>query len=171
MPFARHSARVVRKDSAFFFIYKKKCKHCLSDWPSQRNLLEVFVSMSCSGGMSDALEEMKALRNRNLRDTREEVELRTAFLRTNGAAFRMWLLQSSHFCHAAKRQLMWHSFQAKFYGLSRTGIRAMSNFGLLCPLTSVDRHWKTLISQYLISTRYDARAHSRHRHVLFFYIN
>ena len=55
----------------FFFIYKKKCKHCLSDWPSQRNLLEVFVSMSCSGGMSDALEEMKALRNRNLRDTRE----------------------------------------------------------------------------------------------------
>ena len=76
--------------------------HGLSDWPSERNLLEVFVSMSCSGGMSDALKEMKALRNRTLRDTREEVELRTAFLRTNGAAFRMWLLQSSHFLPCCK---------------------------------------------------------------------
>ena len=141
----------------FFFIYKKVVKF-LSDWPLQHTLLDVFVSISCSQDMQDTLEEMRTLRNRFFEDTDAEVALRSGFLRVHGPAFRMWLLQSSHSCHAAKRQLMWHTFQAKYHGLSRSGIHALSTFNLLCPLTSLDRHWKKLISRYQATTRCKSRA-------------
>lgn len=142
----------------------------MSDWPSQRTLLDVFVAISASRAMYESLEDMKNVRRRLLQDSREERGLRSAFLTTNGAAFRLWLLQSSHFCHAAKRQLMWQTFQAKFYGLSRTGIRALSLFGLLVPLTSLDRHWKKLISNYQATTRCQTHVHIFASSGYFFYI-
>lgn len=146
--------RTFERKCSLIFLYKKRKVWCVTDWPSQRTLLDVYVAISGSRVMYETFEEMRTLRTRNLQETEQERILRSAFLKTNGPAFRMWLLQSSHFTHGAKRQLMWHTFQAKFYGLSRMGIRSLSNFGLLCPLTSLDRHWKKLISNYQQTTRF-----------------
>ena len=79
------------------FLYKKRKVWCVTDWPSQRTLLDVYVAISGSRVMYETFEEMRTLRTRNLQETEQERILRSAFLKTNGPAFRMWLLQSSHF--------------------------------------------------------------------------
>lgn len=49
---------------------------------------------------------------------------------------------------------MWHTVVAKFFGLSRMGVRALSQFGVLGPLTSLDRTWKALLDKYMKTTWY-----------------
>ena len=67
----------------------KKCEHSASDLPFQRSLLDVCVAISGSRAMNKLLEEMKTLRMRLLQDTYETPVLRSAFLKTVGAACRM----------------------------------------------------------------------------------
>ena len=100
---------------------------------------------------------MKRCRRASGADSGEEVSLRSTFLEKYGAKLRLWLLETCTFSIGARRQRLWHTFLAKFYGLSRTGILQLSNLGVLSPLTSLDRHWKTLLFKYRASVRYDSR--------------
>ena len=130
---------------------------CCVDWPLARTLLHVWVEISLSESLRIAFEKLKAVRMRLGEDSQEEEVLRAQFLKTYGAGFRMWVLRTCCFTHGANRQLMWNTFLAKFYGLSRPGIRTLSQLGLLSALTSVDRHWKSLLLNYRTTVRYEHR--------------
>lgn len=131
-----------------------------ADWHLRPSLLHVYVEICGSRPVYDSFQELVAVRSRNLRESLEEQRLRESFLNLYGAAFRMWLLHSCSFSRGAKRQIMWHTFIAKFHGLSRSGIRQLSQFALLAPLTSLDRHWNDLLTRYDGLTRYPNHRHS-----------
>lgn len=119
-----------------------------SDWHLASTLLHVWAEISVSNKVRGDFAQLMTCRNDNGQESEEEIQLRANFLSSHGSSFRMWLLQSCISTIGAKRQLLWHTFLAKFYGLSRSGIRALAQFQLLSPLTSVDRHWKTLLLKY-----------------------
>ena len=128
---------------------------CILDWPSADTLLHVWSEISISASLTLAFENMRAVRRRVGADSAEEQALRASFLKIFGASFRLWLLRSCSFTYGARRQLMWSTYLAKFYGLSRTGIRTLSQLGLLSPLTSLDRHWKSMLHSYGSTIRFD----------------
>lgn len=136
-----------------FLILKIFVAIVCSDWHLRSSLLHVWAEISVSAKVRAAFAKLVSCRNDNFEDSEEELQLRNDFLSSHGASFRMWLLQSCMSTHGAKRQMLWHTHLAKFYGLSRSGVRALSHFQLLSPLTSADRHWKTLLFNYRVSVR------------------
>jgi hypothetical protein len=95
-----------------------------------------------------------SLRRANGRDTEEEVNARQEFLDRYANGFVSWVLQNIKSSHVANKQLMYNTFLAKFFGLSRTGIARLSDLNIMSPLTSMDRAWKRLLADYRVTTRY-----------------
>ena len=117
-------------------------------------MLAAYVEICGSSAISADYQQLANFSLQLLADSPPAQIVRKAFLAKYGAAFRMWALQSCSCTYGARRQLMWHMVVAKFFGLSRMGVRALSQFGVLGPLTSLDRTWKALLDKYMKTTWY-----------------
>ena len=129
-----------------------------TDWPVQETLLHAWVEIVRSPAVVSAFRGLQRCRTASGADSPEEVGLRTTFLEKYGAKLRLWLLETCSFSHGARRQRLWQTFLAKFYGVSRMGIMHLSQLGVLTPLTTLDRHWKSLLFTYRSAVRF-ARTH------------
>ena len=126
---------------------------CFADWTLEPSLLHAYVAMSLNKPLRAAFKTLVRIRRLNRGVTENELTSRGAFLQTCSIGFATWVLQNIKSSHAAKRQFMYHTFVAKFYGLSRTGISRLADYDLLSPLTSMDRAWQDLLSDYRDKTR------------------
>ena len=128
---------------------------CFADWTLDPSLLHAYVAMSLNRPLRTAFKALVRMRRSNGLVTENELTMRGSFLQTFANGFATWVLQNIKSSYAAKRQVMYHTFVAKFYGLSRTGISLLADYDLLSPLTSMDRSWRDLLSDYKDNTRYN----------------
>lgn len=110
--------------------------------------------MGTSEALRTAYDSLVSMRRANLGDTPVEASARRDFLGRYASGFASWVLQNIKSSHVANRQLMYNTFVAKFFGLSRTGISRLADMDILAPLTSMDRAWKRLLQDYRVETRY-----------------
>ena len=126
----------------------------ITDWPSAPSLLSSYVAMGTSEALRTAYDSLVSIRRANRGDTPVEASARRDFLGRYASGFASWVLQNIKSSHVANRQLMYNTFVAKFFGLSRTGISRLADMDILAPLTSMDRAWKRLLQDYRVETRY-----------------
>ena len=139
----------------------------MTDWPVQETLLHAWVEIARSPSVVAAFDRLRRCRMAAGVDSPEEVALEevalgSAFLKKYSVKLRLWLLETCPFSYGARRQRLWQTFLAKFYGMSRMGIMHLSKLGVLTPLTTLDRHWKSLLLAYRASVRFltHLRVHS-----------
>ena len=105
----------------------------ITDWPSAPSLLSSYVAMGTSEALRTAYDSLVSIRRANLGDTPVEASARRDFLGRYASGFASWVLQNIKSSHVANRQLMYNTFVAKFFGLSRTG-------SLVWPIWTYWRH-------------------------------
>ena len=113
--------------------------------------MEAYIYICGSRALATDYKSLK----RNIGDDLATHEERIAdFARRHYPGFRTWLFQNCKRSNGVRRQQLYITHIAKFYGLSRTGIHILSRYDMLSPLTTMDRDISAKLLEYTLRTRY-----------------
>jgi hypothetical protein len=87
-------------------------------------------------------------------------EFHRAFEPTCRSFYGFVLTSCARLKQACRRQLYWHTANAVFHGLSRSGVRMQASLGLMMKMTTFDEMRKEQIAQVNETIRYMLSAHS-----------
>jgi hypothetical protein len=82
------------------------------------------------------------------------VSRKIEFVKKHAPGFKTWVLQNCKASSWAKKQLLLYTHFANFFGLSRQGVKALSDYDIISPVQSLDRSLASKCANYEASVKY-----------------